>query len=60
MAIVGHNSMRFRLLLSRKANLSDARLLRRPRDASETDKELPRSELAWDGNKYELRLFLIG
>jgi hypothetical protein len=47
MAIVGHNSMRFRLLLSRKANLSDAKLLRRPRDGSETDKELPAA--SWPG-----------
>ena len=30
------------------------RLLRCPRDNSETDRELPRSELAWHGTRYEL------
>ena len=43
MAFVGDNSMRFRLLLSRKANLLDAKVA--------VSSALPRSELAWHGNK---------
>ena len=59
MAFVGDNSMWFRLLLSHKANLLDAKAAassaRRFRDGR--IENLPRSELAWQGNKVRTKLF---